>query len=131
MSEYSMNDSGVNLIEIPITVRVIGNPTPVIYKIFDIEENSKEAKFTISRSILIGEKIECRFKEYVYRNGDDTPNDLVLVFGVSDTKSKSSEISQFLHEKLHNFTKTTVIIKRKEVSIERDLMNKELEKNQS
>jgi len=63
MSEYSMNDSGVNLIEIPITVRVIGNPTPVIYKIFDIEENSKEAKFTISRSILIGEEIECRLKE--------------------------------------------------------------------
>ncbi len=125
------DDSGISIIEIPITVRVIGNPTPIVYKIFDIEENSKEAKFTISRSTLIGEEIVCRLKEYVYRNGDDTPNDLVLVFGVPDVKSKSSEISQFLHEKLHNFTKTTVIIGRKEVSIEQDLMNKELENNAS
>ena len=126
-----MNQSRVNITEIPITVRVIGNPISVVYKIFDIEENSKEAKFTISRSILIGEEIECRLKEYIYRNKEGAPHDIVLVFGVSDQKSKSSEISQFLHEKLHEFSKTTVMIKGHEVNTEQDLINKALEENQS
>ena len=63
-----MNQSRVNITEIPVTVRVIGNPIPIVYKIFDIEENSKEAKFTISRSILVGEEVECKLKEYIYRN---------------------------------------------------------------
>ena len=63
-----MNQSRTSIMEIPITIRVIGNPIPVIYKIFEINENSKEAKFTISRSLLVGEEIECRLKEYIYRN---------------------------------------------------------------
>jgi hypothetical protein len=126
-----MKQSKINIIEIPITVRVIGNPIPIVYKIFDIEENSKEAKFTISRSILIGEEVECRLKEYIYRNKEGAPHDIVLVFGIPEQKCKSSEISQFLHEKLHEFSKTTVIVKRQEINIEQDLINKALEENQS
>jgi len=126
-----MNQSRINITEIPITVRVIGNPIPVIYKIFDIEENSKEAKFTISRSILIGEENECRLKEYIYRNKEDAPHDIVLVFGISDEKSKASEISKFLHEKLHEFSKTIVIIGRQEVNIDQDRLNHVLKESQS
>ncbi|WP_428326897.1 hypothetical protein [Nitrosopumilus sp.] len=126
-----MNQSKINITEIPIIVRVIGNPIPVVYKIFDIEENSKEAKFTISRSILIGGEIECRLKEYIYRNKEDAPHDIVLVFGVLDEKSQSSEISHFLHEKLHEFSKTMVIIGRQEVNIDQDRINQALEESQS
>ena len=126
-----MNQSRINITEIPITVRVIGNPIPVIYKIFDIEENSKEAKFTISRSILIGEENECRLKEYIYRNKEDAPHDIVLVFGISDEKSKASEISKFLDEKLHEFSKTIVIIGRQEVNIDQDRLNHVLKESQS
>ena len=125
-----MNQSRINITEIPITVRVIGNPIPVIYKIFDIEENSKEAKFTISRSILIGEENECRLKEYIYRNKEDAPHDIVLVFGISDEKSKASEISKFLDEKLHEFSKTIVIIGRQEVNIDQDRLNHVLKESQ-
>jgi len=126
-----MNQSRINITEIPITVRVIGNPIPVIHKIFDIEENSKEAKFTISRSILIGEENECRLKEYIYRNKEDAPHDIVLVFGISDEKSKASEISKFLDEKLHEFSKTIVIIGRQEVNIDQDRLNHVLKESQS
>ena len=122
-----MNQSITDIIEIPITVRVIGNPTPIIYKIFEIKENSKEAKLTISRSLLVGEKIESRLKEYIYRN-NGVPHDIILVFGIPEGNSKSSEISQFLHEKLHEFKKTMVIIREQEIKIEPNLMSKALEK---
>ena len=122
-----MNQSRTDIIEIPITIRIIGNPIPIIYKIFEIKENSKEAKFTISRSMLVGEEIECRLKEYIYRN-NGAPHDIVLVFGIPEGKSKSSEISQFLHEKLHEFKKTMVIIRQQEVKIEPNLISNALEK---
>ena len=122
-----MNQSITDIIEIPITVRVIGNPIPIIYKIFEIKENSKEAKLTISRSLLVGEEIECRLKEYIYRN-NGAPHDIILVFGIPEGNSKSSEISQFLHEKLHEFKKTMVIIREQEIKIEPNLMSKALAK---
>ena len=122
-----MNRSITDIIEIPITVRVIGNPIPIIYKIFEIKENSKEAKLTISRSLLVGEEIERRLKEYIYRN-NGAPHDIILVFGIPEGNSKSSEISQFLHEKLHEFKKTMVIIREQEIKIEPNLMSKALEK---
>ena len=62
-----MNQSRADIIEIPITI-IVGNSIPVICKIFEINENSKEVKFTISRSLLVGEEIECRLKEHIYRN---------------------------------------------------------------
>ena len=122
-----MNRSITDIIEIPITVRVIGNPIPIIYKIFEIKENSKEAKLTISRSLLVGEEIERRLKEYIYRN-NGAPHDIILVFGIPEGNSKSSEISQFLHEKLHEFKKTMVIIREQEIKIEPNLMSKALAK---
>ncbi|WP_420544704.1 hypothetical protein [Nitrosopumilus sp.] len=122
-----MNQVRTGIIEIPITVRVTGDPIPIICKIFEINENSKEAKFTISRSVLIGEEIECKLKEYIYRN-NGAPHDIVVVFGIPEGNSKSSEISQFLHEKLHEFKKTMVIIREQEVKIEPILINNVLEK---
>ena len=122
-----MNRSITDIIEIPITVRVIGNPIPIIYKIFEIKENSKEAKLTISRSLLVGEEIERRLKEYIYRS-NGAPHDIILVFGIPEGNSKSSEISQFLHEKLHEFKKTMVIIREQEIKIEPNLMSKALAK---
>ena len=108
-----MNQYRTNIIEIPITVRVTGNPIPIIHRIFEINENSKEAKFTIARSTLVGEEIECRLKEYIYRN-NGAPHDIVVIFGIPEGNSKSSEISQFLHDKLYEFKKTMVIIRNQE-----------------
>ncbi len=124
-----MTQSGINLVEIPITVRIIGNPVPVANKIFGINEDSpKTEKFPFPKSILVENDVECRLKEYVCRNEVDSPQDLLLFFGVIGTSFKSDTISNFLYERLKDFKKITLIISKQEINIDRDLICMYLEK---
>ena len=116
------------LTKIPITVRIIGNPLPVVNKIFDVKKDSKDSKFTISRTITIQKNIECSLKEYTYRNQPDAPQDILLIFEVSGTKSNYSEISEFLYSKLRNFKKTVIIFNKYESQIDKTKIKELFEK---
>ena len=114
--------------KIPITVQIIGNPLPVLNKIFDVKKNSKDSKFTISRTIMIQKNIECSLNEYVYRNQPGAPQDILLVFEVSENTSNSSKISEFLYSKLRDFKKTLIIFNEHESQIEKTKIKELLEK---
>jgi hypothetical protein len=116
-----------NLLEIPIIIRIIGDPVLVASKIFDGKEDPKTGKLIIPQSVLVEDDIECRLKEYQYRNEVNAPQDLLIVFGTIGTDSKSSIISDFLYEKLKDFKKTTLVINEQELAIDRDLIYKSLE----
>jgi hypothetical protein len=116
-----------NLLEIPIIIRIIGDPVLVASKIFDGKEDPKTGKLIIPQSVLVEDDIECILKEYQYRNEVNAPQDLLIVFGTIGTDSKSSIISDFLYEKLKDFKKTTLVINEQELVIDRDLIYKSLE----
>ena len=121
------NQTHTNLLEIPITVRIIGDPVLVASKIFVGKEDPKTGKLIIPQSILVENEVECRLKEYQYRNEVGAPQDLLIVFGVIGKLSKSSIISDFLYEKLKDFRKTTLIINKQEVIPDHALIYKLLE----
>ena len=124
-----MAQSDMNLAGIPITVRIIGNPVPVANKIFGInEDNPKTEKFPFPKSIQVGNNVECRLKEYICRNEVDSPQDLLLFFGVIGTSFKSDSISNFLYERLKDFKKITLIVNKQEINIDHNLICKHLEK---
>ena len=119
--------------KIPITVRITGNPLPVINKIFEIEKDSKDSRFTISRKIEVGDGIGCMLKEYTYRNQPGAPQDVSLIFEVSGTISNSSKISEFLYSKLRGFKKILIIFNKQEFQVDKakieDLLEKHSEGN--
>ena len=121
----------MNLVEIPITIRIRGNPVPVANKVFVVKEGSKDEKFPFTTSVLVADDIECRLKEYIYRNEVDLPQDLVLSFGVIGARPKSSAISNFLYENLKEFKKILLIINKQEVSINHDIIRTHMEKWES
>ncbi len=118
----------IRLLEIPVTIRIIGDPVLVANKIFDGKKDHKTGELMIPQSILVTNEIECRLKEYQYRNEVSAPQDILVVFGVIDKISKPHLISEFLYEKLKNFRKISVIIDNKELTIDRDLINNSLVK---
>ena len=123
-----MHASPTKIIEIPVTVRVIGNPLSVVNKIFEVEKDSKGSRFTISRTIHVKDEIECRLKEYIYRNQPGAPQDISLVFEVSETISNSLDISEFLYSKLKDFKKTWIIFNKHESEIDKVKIKGLLEK---
>ena len=126
-----MIQTRMNLVEIPITIRIRGNPVPVANKVFAVKEGSKDEKFPFTTSVLVADDIECRLKEYIYRNEVDLPQDLVLSFGVIGARPKSSAISNFLYENLKEFKKILLIINKQEVSINHDIIRTHMEKWES
>ena len=126
-----MTQTHTGLVEIPITVRIKGNPVPVADKVFAVKEGSKDEKFPFTTSVLVADDIECRLKEYIYRNESNLPQDLVLAFGVVGARSKSFAISNFLYENLKEFKKIVLIINKQEVSIDYDLIRAHMEKWES
>ena len=128
-----MNKPLPKITKIPIIVRIIGNPLPVVNKIFEVEKDSKDSRFTISRKIQVRDGIECRLKEYIYRNQPGAPQDISLIFEVAGTISNSSEISEFLYSKLRNFKKILIISDKHESHIDRakikDILGKYSEDN--
>jgi hypothetical protein len=114
-----------------VTVRIIGDPIPVVNKIFEAKDDSKDARFTISISNLVEDEIECRLKEYIYRNEADAPQDISLVFDVIGTNSISSKISEFLYKKLSGFKNISIIIGKQETHVEQNLIRKLLKKQES
>ena len=126
-----MTQTHMNLVEIPITIRIKGNPVPIANKIFAVKEGSKDETFPFTTSVLVSDDIECRLKEYIYRNEVDLPQDLVLVFGVVGARPKSSAISNFLYENLKEFKKILLIINKQEVSIDHDMICTHMEKWES
>lgn len=123
----NLTKHNTTLLEIPIIVRIIGDPVLVASKIFDGKEDPKTGEYMIPKSILVGNEIECRFKDYEYKHEVNAPQNLLIVFGVIGDISKSSLISDFLFEKLKDFKKITIVINEKELKIERDLIYESLE----
>lgn len=121
----------MNLVEIPITIRIKGNPVPIANKIFAVKKGSKDETFPFTTSVLVANDIECRLKEYIYRNEVNLPQDLVLAFGVVGDRSKSSAISNFLYENLKEFKKILLIINKQEVNIDHDIICTHMEKWES
>ena len=126
-----MTQTHMNLVEIPITIRIKGNPVPVANKVFAVKDGSKNEKFPFTTSILVADDIECRLKEYIYRNEVDLPQDLVLAFGVVGARSKFSAISNFLYENLKEFKKIVLIINRQEVNVDHNMICTHMEKWES
>ena len=123
----NLTKNHTTLLEIPVTIRIIGDPVLVANKIFDGKENPKTGEYIIPKSILIENEIECRFKDYEYKHEVGAPQNLLIVFGVIGEISKSSSISDFLFEKLKDFRKTTIVINKQELKIMRDVIYKSLE----
>lgn len=121
----------MNILEIPIAIRIIGDPVLVANKIFEGKKESKTGKIVIPQSILVENDIECRLKEYRYQNEVDAKQDLLIVFGVIGFVSKSLIISSFLFEKLKDFRKTTLLINNQEVEIDQGLIFNLLENMRS
>ncbi len=115
------------VLEIPITVRIIGDPVSVAKKIFDGKEDPKTGEPIIPKSILVENEIECRLKDYEYKHEVGSPQNLLIVFGVIGDSPKSSLISDFLFEKLKDFRKTTLVINEKELQIDRAMIYQSLE----
>ena len=126
-----MTQTHIDLVEISITIRIKGNPVPVANKVFAVKEGSKNEKFPFTTSVLVADDIECRLKEYIYRNEVGMPQDLVLAFGVVGARSKSFTISNFLYENLKEFKKILLIIDKQEVSIDHDMIYTHMEKWES
>ena len=126
-----MTQTRMNLVEIPITIRIKGNPVLIANKVFAVKEGSKDETFPFTTSVLVADDIECRLKEYIYRNEIGLPQDLVLAFGVIGARSKSSAISNFLYENLKEFKKILLIINKQEVNIDHDIIHARMEKWES
>ena len=126
-----MTQTHIDLVEIPITIKIKGDPVPVANRVFAANENSTTEKFPFTMSVLVADDIECRLQEYVYRNEVDLPQDLLLVFGAIGTRSKSSAISNFLYDNLKDFKKTVLIINKQEVNIDHDTICTHMEKWES
>ncbi len=106
----------------------MGDPEAVADEIFGHTMNHETKEPKINRSVLVEDYIECRRREYIFREEPSAPQDLVIVFGVVDEKRPFGVISQFLYEKLQSMSKISLIIGNEETPVNAEAIRVVLEK---
>lgn len=116
-----------SIVEIPVIIRIVGDPKLAAKVIFNGDIDPKTGDYKVPKSIMVEDMVECRLKEYVYRNEVKAPQDLLIVFGIIGNDQKSLVISKFLSDRLSGLKQTSIVINDKELPIVSSLIKKSLE----